>query len=62
MFDSFRVRAVRIIVTSMQMITRVHQNDSTNHMIGVNPAIVKLSAAVMIPMKEQMSNGISIQL
>jgi hypothetical protein len=46
----------------MQMITSVHQNDSTNQMIGVNPAIVKLSAAVIIPMKKQMSNGISIQL
>jgi hypothetical protein len=44
------------------MITRVHQNDIINQMIGVNPAIVKLNAAVMMPMKKQMSNGISIQL
>jgi hypothetical protein len=46
----------------MQIITRVHQNDSTNQMIGVNPAIVKLNAAVMMPIKKQMSNGISIQV
>jgi hypothetical protein len=52
-------KKARIILTSIQVIIRIHQKDSRNQITGVNPPIVTFEIDVRTPMKKKIINGTS---
>jgi len=52
-------KKARIILTSIQIIIRIHQKDSRNQITGANPPIVTFKIDVKTPIKKKIINGTS---